>query len=198
MKRTLCLMLLTLVASTIAFGDIARPQPSKTPKQKASIDSTLSIRLSSDAKEAKLVIPKSQLRQLRAELERLDDGSDDTAVLETTSGVTRTQTIVSGAFLSLALVFGGMWLVRSGKSATKMGKTLVILTVIAGIGSAATLVYANAGPPPETRSITGKIFSQTVQSWKWGSGKIKVETKSEGDSIDLIVPDSPKTPKGEE
>jgi len=198
MKRTLGLILLSLVSSTIAFADIARPEPSKTPKQVRSLSSSLNIKLSADVKEAKLVIPKSQLKQLRAELEKLDNLDDDTAALDTPSGVTRTQTVVSGAFLSLALVFGGMWLVRSRKTVTKTGKTLVILTVIAGIGSAATFVYANAGPPAEARSITGKMFSKTIQTWKWGYGKITVETKSDGEMIDLIVPDSPDAPKNEE
>jgi len=203
MKRIIRITALVILASAAVFGDIARPDktPNRTPKPK-SVDTSLTIRLDRDATEAKLLIPKSQIKQLRAELEQMDDDSGNTAAV-TTGGFSRTQTIVSGMFLSLALVFGGMWFVRSGRATTKTGKTLVILAVMAGIGSAATFVYANAGPPAEARSITGKMFSQSVHLYKFGYGKIKLEVKSDnnGDGVDLIVPDpapvSSATPSGE-
>ena len=198
MKRILCLTTLVLLVSAAAFADIARPEPTKTPKQGKGIDTTMVIQLKSDAKEAKLIIPKSQIKQLRAELEQLDNESDNTAAVTTPNGFSRTQTIVSGMFLSLALVFGGMWFVRSGKAATRTGKTLVILAVFAGLGSAATFVYANAGPPREAQSINGKMFSQSIHYMNYGFGKIRVETKASGDSIDLIVPDPLPTPSSPE
>ena len=87
---------------------------------------------------------------------------------------------------------------RSGKAATRSGKTLVILAVIAGLGSAATLIYANAGPPLEARSITSKLFDQKIMSpYRFASGKIRVETTTESDNITLIVPDATPRP-GEE
>ena len=141
----------------------------------------------------KLIIPKSQIKQLRAELEQLDDESDNTASVTQPSSFSRTQTIVSGAFLSLALVFGGMWFVRSGKATSRAGKSLVILAVVAGIGSAATLVYANAGPPRVT-SITNKVFNKdSFRFYSSVSGKIKVETSDEP-SVQLVVPDPQPTP----
>jgi hypothetical protein len=177
------------MASLAAFADIARPDktPKNTPKPKG-IDSSMTIRLDREAKEARLLIPRSQLKQLRAELEQMDDDGDNTAAV--TDGFGRTQTIVSGMFLSLALVFGGMWFVRSGKSATRTGRSLFILAVLAGLGSAATFVYANAGPPSEARSITGKMFSQSVHIYNFGYGRVKLEASpaSEGDGIILIVP----------
>ena len=96
--------------------------------------------------------------------------------------------------ISRALVFGGMWFVRSGKTATKTGKTLVILAVIAGVGSAATFVYANAGPPPEARSITGKMFAPAVHMYRGGWGEVKLETGNQ-QTIQLIVPDPPDKTK---
>lgn len=195
MKRVIFLTALVLLISTAGFADIAKP--GKTPKPKPSIETTLTIRLESDAKEAKLIIPKSQIQQLRAQLDQLDGDSDNTAVVAISS-ISRTQTIVSGLFLSLAIVFGGMWFVRSGKAATRSGKALVILTVLAGMASAATFVYANAGPPPEARSITGKMFSQAVHYYKTGWGQVKLETSDTGDRITLIVPDPPDKPNGEE
>ena len=198
MKRILCFTSLVLLLAAAAFADIARPEPTKTPKTSKGINTTLMIRLDRSAKDAKLIIPKSQIKQLRAELEQLDSDSDNTAAVTAPNSFSRTQTIVSGAFLSLALVFGGMWFVRSGKTMTKTGKTLVILAVVAGIGSAATFVYANAGPPPEAQTITGKMFSQSVHMYNFGSGKIKVETKEDSNSIELIVPDPADKPKTDE
>lgn len=199
MKKILCLTTLIFLSSSAGLADIARPKepkPTPAPRQSRSIDTTLMIRLKSDAKEARLIIPKSQIKQLRAELDQLDDDSDTTAAA--TSSFSRTQTIVSGMFLSLAFVFGGFWFVRSGKAATKTGKTFVILAILAGIGSAATFVYANAGPPAEARSITGKMFTQAVHFYKFGSGKIKLETSNNATNVELIVPDPQPAPSGEE
>jgi hypothetical protein len=99
-------------------------------------------------------------------------------------------------FLSLALVFGGIWIVRSGKTSTRTGKAVVIAAIFAAIGSAATFVYANAGPPAEARSITGKMFSQSMHIYNFGYGRIKLETSpdSEGEGVILIVP-NPKDDK---
>ena len=191
MKRIICLTTLVLLASVAAFADIARPDPTKTPKPAKSVNTTMSIRLDRNATEVKLIIPKSQIKQLRAELEQLDDESDNTAAVTQPSSFSRTQTIVSGAFLSLALVFGGMWFVRSGKATSKPGKSLVILAIIAGVGSAATLVYANAGPPPIT-SITSKLFDKDQFRYRSVSGKVKIETTDEK-TAQLIVPDPQPT-----
>ena len=195
MKRVLTLTMVVMLGSMFAFANITPP---KTPEKKTpskSIDTTLTIRLRSDAKEAKLIIPKSFVKQLRAELEQMDDGSDNTAAV-TNHDFSRTQTIVSGMFLSLALVFGGIWFVRSGKATTKTTKTLVVVAAVSAFLSAATFVYANAGPPPEARSITGKMFSQAVHYYNFGSGAIKLETKADSDynSVELIVPDPAPTP----
>lgn len=196
MKRTICLSLLLMLAASAAFADIARPDrpPSRTPKPARQIDASMSIRLDRDAKEARLIIPRSQLKQLRAELESLDDGRDDTAALTSPGSFSRTQTIVSGMFLSLAVVFGGMWFVRSGKSATKTGKIMMALAVTLGIASAATFVYANAGPPMEARSITGKMFSQAMHIYGFGWGRVKLEMSADGDQIELIVPNPKSAP----
>ena len=197
MKRLTCLMAIVMLAASAAFANIANPnKPSKTPKAKSSpsIEARMNISLDRDAKEARLIIPRSEIKQLRAALDEMDDGADNTA--EVTPGVSRTQTVVSGIFLSLALVFGGMWFVRSGRAATKTGKSLVALAVVAGLASAATYIYANAGPPPEARSITGKMFSQAVHIYKSGGGRVKLEA-GDDDYIKLVVPD-PKDERSSE
>ena len=112
MKRFFFLTTTILFVAGAIFADIARPN--KTPKDNAakSIETGMTIRLDRDAKDARLIIPKSRIKELRAELEKLDDGSDNTAAVTAPRGISRTQTIASGLFLSLALVFGGIWFMR--------------------------------------------------------------------------------------
>jgi hypothetical protein len=190
MKRLICLSMIVLVVSVAAFADIARPEPAKTPKAKpdGSIVTQMDIRLDSDATEARLEIPKAKIKQLRAQLDELDDANDNTAAVTSPGSFSRTQTVVSGMFLSLAVVFGGMWFVRSGKAATKTAKTFVVLVTVAAIASAATFVYANAGPPSAARSITGKMFSDAVHMYGFGWGDVRLTTTSD-DRIRLVVPD---------
>lgn len=193
MKKLGFVITLALAVSIPAFADIARPDksPSRVPKPKevSSTSTFMEIRLDKEAKEARLLLPRSQIKQLRAELEQLDNESDNAAAVISSRIFSRTQTIVSGIFLSLAFVFGGIWFVRSGKAATKAGKFMVVLAAVAGIASAATFVYANVGPPPEARSITSKLFDQKIFfPYRFASGKIKVET-TDGENIRLIVPD---------
>lgn len=195
MKRKLCLIIVSLLAATVAFADIARPD--KTPnrvKKPKGIATTMSIKLDRNATEATLIIPKTHIKQLRAELERLDD--DNTAAV-TENDFSRLQTIVSGMFLSLAFVFGGIWFVRKGKSQPNTAKTLVVVAGLAAFGSAATLVVANVGPPPEARTINSKMFSQAVHLYKQGSGKITLEASGDSDYVQLIVPDPQPSPAGE-
>jgi len=187
MKRLILLAAMLTVATTAAFADIA-PEPGKKAtrvKKPPVVNSNLEITLDSRAEEARLIIPASQLKQLRAELEQLDSGDDNTAALTTEGTFTRTQTIVSGIFLSLALFFGGMIFLRSGRG----GRTAIGIVAAMAFGSAATVIYANIGPPPETRNITGRLFSQSVHTYGYSSGKIKLET-GDGDRVRLIVPNS--------
>ena len=57
-------------------------------------------------------------------------------------------------------------------------------------GACAVAAFGNIGPPLEARSITGKIFSQSVHQYKQAWGKIKLETSDTADRIELIVPDA--------
>jgi hypothetical protein len=197
MKRITLALIFICALSAIVLADIAKP--TKTPKQKASIDSILRINLRSDAKEAKLIIPKSQLMLLRAQLDQIADGNDTTAAITGSEDSTRIPTIVGGLFLSLAIVFGGIWFARSGRMSPKTSQALVLFTLLAAVGSAATFVYGNAGPPAEARSITGKMFSPAVHMYGFGSGEIKLETATDDENaIVLIVPDPKDSPKTDE
>ncbi|MEQ1764186.1 MAG: hypothetical protein ABL984_13735 [Pyrinomonadaceae bacterium] len=175
-----------------AIADVPRPKTTPTrPAKTTSIDTRLDIRLRRDAKEAKLILSRAQLNQLRAELDAIDGGETDTA----SAGITGIQTIAGGLFLSLAMAFAGVWFARSGRISKPAAATVVVFAV----GTLATMVYANAGPPPEARSITGKMFAQGMHYYKFGGGAIKLEVSADEDNPVLIVPD-PEEPKkpGEE
>jgi hypothetical protein len=183
---------LVLAFCISCFANIAPAERPKTKPAK-SIDTTLSIRLDKNAKDARLIIPKSAIKELRAQLDQID--SDEVTTAAAVSGITRTQTIVGGLFLSMAIVFGGVWFTRSGGMTSKIA---AIVALLMASGAVATLVYANAGPPPEARSINGKMFTPAVHMYGFGSGKVKLETSDEVGVVTLIVPD-PETPKpGEE
>ena len=197
MKKALFLFALTVIFSSFALADIRLPD-TPMPKPPKSIDSAMTIRFDKKAKDATLVIPKAQLKQLRAELEQLDNQQDNNA--SATTGFSRTQTIVSGLFMSLAMVFGGVWLTRSRKINTKVGKTLVAGTVLFCVGSLATIAFGNAGPPAELRQITSKLFDKKVFTyWNSAYGKIKIQVSENANSVELIVPEVKQDAKpGEE
>ena len=187
MKRIPVTVMLLGMFAVAAMADIARPDAK--PKKQTSVDTTLRIKLDQSAKEARLIVPKSQLKALRAAIDEADGGP---AELASVGGVSRVQTIAGGLFLSLAFVFGGVWLIRARATGGESGKVAVGVATVALLCSGATLVWANMGPPAEARSITGKMFSQAVHIYKFGYGKVKLETTDENsDQILLIVPDPP-------
>ena len=62
MKKVTGISILVVLLTLVVAADIPKP----APKQGKSINSILRISLQSDAKEARLIIPKSQLLELRA------------------------------------------------------------------------------------------------------------------------------------
>ena len=194
MKRIFGLLALTAVFSIAAFADVRppnTPKPTPAPKEKKTIDTNFRVSIQKDAKEARLLIPKDQIKALRAQLDGLDDDSQETAAFLSFS---RAQTVIGGLFLSLAFVFGGVWLTRGARGGFKPNKAVVAGAVLLFVGAFAAASYANMGPPMEARSLTGKMFSPAVHVYKMGWGKVKVET-SDDDEIRLIVPDVPDDKK---
>jgi hypothetical protein len=196
MKKIFASILFAVLVSTTCLADIARPDKLKNGSAKGGpIETVLSIDLDKDAKEAKLIIPRSQLKQLRAELDALDTGDDDTA---SAASATRIQTIVGGVFLSLAFVFAGFWFVKPGRLPSNGGKAAAATAIIFAGGTFATIAFGNAGPPAEARSITGKMFTRAVHIYGFGSGKIKLEVSDVVKNPTLIVPNPPEETKPEE
>jgi hypothetical protein len=215
MKKLALAFLIVTSLSFAALADIAQPKvetptPTRTPKNnsKKSIDTQLSIVLV-NTDQAVLRIPKSQVQQLRAQLDAMDNGGDAATMAgaaTTGGGISfgRLQTIASGGFLSLAVVFGGLWFSRSKKmkeGSSKAGKIAASLAILFLAGAATTAALANAGPPPEARSITGKMFTDAVHMYRSGSGAIKLEVADDKDNyigVQLIVPDPNGFPKSDD
>lgn len=196
MKKLIAPFALMLLAVGLAVADVPRPdKPKNDPARKpVTVDTTLSIELNREAKEAKLIIPRSQLKQLRAELESLDNG--DTAAASLGSG--GLQTIAAGVLLSLAFVFGGFWFIRPRATSLYSSKAAAVGAIVFSGLALASVVFGNAGPPPEARSITSKMFSQAVHLYGFGSGKIKLEVSDEARNPTLIVPSPAETDKKSE
>lgn len=185
MKRIIALSAVMMIASISAFADIARPdKPSKPVSKPKSINSKLFIDTDENLQIATLYVPRSQLKKLSAELEQ--SGEDEVNTASVTRG-SRIQTIVAGAFLSIALVLGGFWFARGGKLSATAGKVIGIIGMAAGLGSAASLVNANVGPPLLT-TINAKIFNSKALDGPLGlTGNIKVVTTNDSE-FHLAVP----------
>ena len=184
MYKKYLVLLAVLLFAVPAFADIARPDRTpKRPKKETAIDSRLTIRLDKDAKEARLIIPRSELKGLIAQL-----GMDEMPAVKV-GGISQAQTIMGGTLISLAIIFGGVWAFRSGKLATRSGKVTASVALVLAGGALTSLVYANIAPPLETRSIKGSIFSPAIQKYKFVSGPIKLEIGENETAPTLIVPD---------
>jgi len=162
------------------------PNPTVRTDATATIPRTfMSIEPNGAATEARLVIPKSVLAQLTAEI----DGDDSGTVAATNAGtnLSNTRTIMAGLFLSLAFGFGGIWFVHSRKRADKLTRAALGMAILALGGATATIAYANAGPPPVARSLTSKILVPAAQSYG-AHGQVKVVIVEEGNQIKLVLP----------
>jgi len=192
-SRLIALVALTLFAAAIpASANIAPPNmPTKPPRQTTGAPIRMQLRPDADAKEAKLIIPRRVLQQLRAEL---DGGADPQAAVAAAvasggSNLSSTQTAVAGVFLSLSLVLGGVWL-AGARAPGRRASRVVSALAFAALGAAAAggvAVYANAGPPPAARSLTSKILAPDLSYWG-ASGVVKIEVANDESLIMLVLP----------
>ncbi len=205
MKNLLLMMIFVIGHQSCTFGYDLGPSPGQRPKPQAKpTDRSQSppeiatiklkdlknfvIQIDKDAKEARLIIPNSLIRSLQNEMGTSGSFLSPNLINDQPT-VSRIGTIIGGLLMALSFLFGGLWLIRHRKLSVPNRAVIAFILSLTGIGTA-SLVYANAGPPPEVGVITGKIFSSTVQASKQALGEIRIETTNEGDSIKLIVPDS--------
>lgn len=188
MKRmtTLLAFGLLLLTAPPVFGDIARPkpEPSQPPVPKRVAYTQLEI--VPDTKTyggARLQLTESTLKEIR---EALNTGTTSQSFSDRVIQ-SKTNTLMAGLLLFMSISVGGIWLVRSSKSATTRGQKMVagVLIGIATIGAAAIITRANAGPPP---SYYWRSLQKNLSAGKPTSGSLEIEIVPDGEGVKLFVP----------
>lgn len=178
----LFLTLIVLSGAPAARADIARPNPSPSPKIKYVMNTGIEIVPDPKAYGARLEISQRALNELREAMEpkatsQLFGGS-------MTNGSMRT--VIAGVFLFMSLSFAGVWLARSGglrKTSQKAAAILLMGTAV--LGAAAIITQANAGPPP---SYLWRNLPKNLNSGKPTHGGVDIEIVQSGSGIRLVVP----------
>jgi hypothetical protein len=188
MKLQLCSLALAFFAFAplTAFADIPAPEhrQTKTPVTSKRVlpPARMLIESRKDVTEARLQISQGVLRELRAELEQ--GGAADAAA--SVSSPRQTQTIIAGVFLSLSLVFAGVFVARTRSRTTKQIATGA-LVVLAFAGALTFKALANARPP-EPRIVDAGSLSRATTPDEELNGVVRVEIVPDGRVIKLIVP----------
>ncbi|HYP00789.1 MAG TPA: hypothetical protein VER76_11410 [Pyrinomonadaceae bacterium] len=188
MKLRLCSLAFAFFAFAplTAFADIPAPEhrQARTPQtsKRPLAPARMLIESRKDAAEARLQISQSVLRELRAQIE--GDAASDAAV--STSSPGQTQTIIAGVFLSLSLVFAGVFVARARSRTAKQVATGA-LVVLAVAGTLAFKAFANARPP-EPRIVDAGSLPRATTPEEELNGVVRVEIVPEGRVIKLIVP----------
>lgn len=192
------LLLLSVIISAFALSasadvrlpDNLKPSPGQTPKPgRGQMHLSMTIRIQNNLKEPTLKIPRSAIKDLRAQLDEIDGGnSNQSAGLN----VSATQTLMSGLFFSAAIIFGGVWMFR-GKSFDTNQKIVSGFLIFAFIGASVATIFANVAPRP-LEGINGSLFSDKMKnSWRGAVGKVKVEVEDKdykNAPIELSIPRS--------
>jgi hypothetical protein len=115
-----------------------------------------------------------------------DKGIETAGTAGVASPIASTQTIAGGKFLTLAFVFGGVWLARSKGNVPKPALGILLLAIV---GIATTLVIGNV-PPPKRIGLTSAIINESVMRNYVAAGKVKImivdyENK---DDVTLVIP----------
>jgi hypothetical protein len=195
MKRTLILgaAICALIASGIyAFGDIARPKVTPTPKEgKVVLYTSMTVKPDAKAYEARLQISQKTLQSIAHDAASTSSNQSMTERLMHSS----TRTMMAGLFMFLAVSFAGVWFARSSQRRNQ--KALVAVILIAAVfGLATVIVRANAGPPGYIR---WQGLPQALKDGKPTSGGVNIEIVPGDDSeIKLIVPLRNSNRPGEE
>ena len=179
-----------LLASSPALADIALPDRPKPPRnseiRRDLPHSRMTIERVEGLREARLQIPRTQLRWIAGE------GSSAGVIQSGPLG--GAGTVVGGLFLSLSVVLTGLLLLRSRRRGVGLGRAAVAVLVCAcAAGLAGVAAYANAGPPPGyyTQDPGTLIKAASLGTL---SGSIRIEVVEEGAELKLLLP--AKAPKG--
>jgi hypothetical protein len=181
MKKVLTscsLVILLLTISAIAIADIARPKPAPQKEGKLVLHTGLEIAVDPKASEARLQIRESDFKELKAAL----TGVGENRNLAATVTASPTRTIVAGVLLFMSLSFAGVWIARSKRLGTPIGRgqkaVVIALLCMSVVGATAIITRGNAGPPPYYR---WRNLAENLKKGESTIGSVSVE----------IVPDSP-------
>lgn len=173
MQKIVTLSLFVLIFTFSAFADIARPKPPKPAP--AETKSRMIFISSPDINGAVLRIPEHEIRRLAAEL----DGNDSASVSSSSGSTTL---MISAAFLSLAFVFGGIWLVRSGKIGNRSAAAAFLIFAVVG---GTVIAYANVAPRRTPKPLTVETFNKNIFTNKnYVEYGVKIET---GGSVAVLA-----------
>ena len=189
-------VVLLLSTSTELLADLPGP---RTPKKESkTLNSTLEIVPDAKATSARLLIRQSDLKQLRAAIEGVENNQSLAASI--TNNAPRT--IIAGLLIFLSLAIGGILVVRSSRTAGvgRSQKTAaVILLVVTTLGAAAIVSRGNAGPPPGSRWWDVPFALANGES---PSGPVTVEivpdNQNPNTGIKLIIPYKKRSGPGDE
>lgn len=182
-----------LMFAMAAFADI-RPMPMPTPQPAPSVapanttEAQVTISASRWNEEGTLVITRAMLDKLNAAAQTDKPAAPASAFAN--------QTIVGGIFLSLALVFGGVWLARSKGPISTPAIGIVVLAIL-GMGS--TIAIGNIAPPQRVPLDSGildkKLLGRYIAS---GTLKVKIVDYKSRDEIMLALPAKKEGTTGDE
>jgi hypothetical protein len=184
----LIFLFLMFVGGSVALADIAQPnQPRhpRTPKPAQSDTVKFTIKSDESLTTPELRVPRSLAGNFDA-AGLVVPGQSSAA-----AGPSATQTMVGGLFLSLAVMFGGLWLVRQRGLATS--KPVSAALAVGALGFLTVGALANLAPYP--RYLEAGTLPKAVRDGKALSGKAKIVIVEDGDGIVLVVPT--KTASGE-
>lgn len=204
MKKILLLLIVVAAISIDALADIPGPnkKPRPTPQSTVSTSKTeptpapgptgevvktneaqMTISVSRYNDDSTIVINKRMLEKLNALAKA---GGTDMASTNSETRALSGQTIVGGIFLSLAFIFGGVWLARSKGPVSKPALGVLLFTVV-GLG--ATLVIGNV-PPPKRIPLNSAIINEKVLGSFIAEGKVNIELVDweSKDDIMLVLP----------
>jgi len=193
----ICFATLTLTTISFANADIRAPKPTPATQGKIVLHTGLEIVPDTKTYEARLQIPQSQLQDLRAALDGIDNNRTFAASISRSSP----RTIISGLLLFLSISFAGVWLARSARRSVppnRFKKAIVIgLMFVATLGVATIITRGNAGPPGYYR---WRNLPKSLSEGKSTVGGLDVEIVSDEQirSMRLIIPLRKEGGTGEE
>jgi hypothetical protein len=170
--------------STVSISNTPQPAPSVGPNPERVHEAQMAVSLSNWSEEPTLVLTKAMIDKINAAAK--DKGIETAGTTVGASPFASTQTIAGGVFLSLAFVFGGVWLARSKGNVSKPALGILLLAVV-GMGT--TLVIGNV-PPPKRIALSSAIINESVMRNYVAAGKVKImivdyENK---DDVTLVIP----------